>query len=118
MMRLVADESVEAQIAEALRRAGHEVLEIAATNSGIADTDVMDLALERGDLMITNDKDFGDLVFSKGRKHHGIVLMRLSGVPMQDKCARVVMVIGTHGRDLLGSFTVIGPKTVRVRNQF
>lgn len=64
-MRLVADESVEAYIIQALRDSGHQVFDIAEHHPGIADHEVLDMAYKRGELLRTNDKDFGDLVSIK-----------------------------------------------------
>jgi predicted nuclease of predicted toxin-antitoxin system len=114
-MHLVADESVEAYISAALIEAGHNVLEISEHAPGLSDQDVLEFALERGEILLTNDKDFGDLVHAKGRKHKGVILMRLSGMNPRDKCARIVMVIGTHTEELQNSFTTIRKKRVRIR---
>ena len=70
-MRIVADESVEAYVSAALRDSGHEVLEIAQLAPGISDEKVLSLALDRGELLITNDKDFGELVFVSDKNIKG-----------------------------------------------
>jgi predicted nuclease of predicted toxin-antitoxin system len=116
-MRLVADESVEAFIAEALRTAGHEVYEIAAETPGIRDSAVLDIATMRGDVLLTDDKDFGELVFHRNQQHRGVVLMRLYGMKPHDKAARMVMVFGLHAHELPDAITTVGPRSIRIRKR-
>ena len=62
-MNILADESVDQQIVEQLRRAGHQVIYIAETEPGISDTEVLGLASRKSSLLLTADRDFGELVF-------------------------------------------------------
>ena len=70
-MNLVADESVDSPIVERLRQDGHAVFYIAELDPGIDDGAVLDEANRSGALLITSDKDFGELVFSSGSDHYG-----------------------------------------------
>jgi predicted nuclease of predicted toxin-antitoxin system len=62
-MNLVADESVDRKIVLRLRQAGHIVLAIAEIAPRADDAAVLRLAHERRAILITSDKDFGELVF-------------------------------------------------------
>ena len=62
-MNLVADESVDGPSVERLRQDGHAVFYIAELDPGIDDDAVLDEANRSGALLITSDKDFGELVF-------------------------------------------------------
>lgn len=62
-MKFVADEGVDAQIIKALRVKGHDVLYIAEFDSGIADDLVLKYANNQKRILITRDKDFGELVY-------------------------------------------------------
>ena len=78
-MNLVADESVDQPIVDRLRQDGHTVLSIADLDPGIADNAVLRLADQNSALLLTADKDFGELVFRMGNIHTGVVLTRLAG---------------------------------------
>ena len=84
-MNLVIDESVDNLIVEALRRDGHDVLYVSEFAPGINDDKVLDLANQSGALLVTEDKDFGELVFRNGRIHTGVVLIRLGGCQCKRK---------------------------------
>ncbi len=89
-MNLVADESVERQIVERLRQDGYEVLYIAETEPSITDDLVLERANKRSALLLTADKDFGELVFREGRlSSGGVVLIRLAGLSA-DRKAEIV----------------------------
>lgn len=62
-MNFLADENVDRQIVERLRCVGFNVRYIAETDAGISDDEVLDLANSEESLLLTADKDFGELVF-------------------------------------------------------
>ena len=76
-MRLVADESVEGPTVERLRRDGHVVIYVADLDPGIEDPDVLAVAWREQALILTADKDFGEIVFRRRHPHAGVLLLRL-----------------------------------------
>lgn len=114
-MRLVADESVDGPIVDALREAGHLVDYVAELDAGIADSDVLDLAHTKGAVLVTADSDFGELVFRQGRAHRGVLLLRLSGLAETDKVRLVRSVAEEHGDEMPSSFSVLTPNALRIR---
>lgn len=114
-MNLVADESVDSPIVERLRQDGHAVFYIAELDPGIDDDAVLDTANRSGALLITSDKDFGELVFRMGRIATGVVLVRLSGLSADGKATTVSSVFNSRGHELLSAFSVISPGRVRIR---
>ena len=76
-MRLCANENIPEDCVIRLRQTGHDVLWIREAAPGMPDNAVLARALAEGRLLITFDKDFGELVFRRGAKaSHGIVLFR------------------------------------------
>ena len=116
-MNLLADESVDSPIVERLRQDGHVVFYIAELDPGIDDDAVLDEANRSGALLITSDKDFGELVFRMGRIGTGVVLVRLSGLSTDVKASMVSSVFDSRGHELLSAFSVISPGRVRIRHQ-
>lgn len=116
-MNLLADECVDLEIIERLRQEGYEVLYIAEMNPGVADEHILDLANERNALLVTADKDFGELVFRLGRIHAGVVLLRLAGLSSEKKADIVAIVFRSHATQMLQAFSVISPGIVRIRTE-
>jgi len=114
-MILVADESVDWPIVERLRQEGHDTTYIAELAPSISDDEVLQEANTRSALLLTEDKDFGELVYRLGRVHAGIVLIRLAGLTAAAKADTVAKVLLDHAPALQGAFTVISPGAVRIR---
>lgn len=112
---IVADESVDLAIVTELRRAGFEVPYIAEDAAGASDDVVLQHANGRGALLLTADKDFGELVFRLKRLHQGVVLCRLAGIPTANKARIVVGAFRLHQKEFTNSFSVISASTVRIR---
>lgn len=76
-MRFLVDECTGPKVSEWLRGQGHEVFSIFDQSQGTPDHEVLSKALTENWILITNDKDFGELVFREHLDHHGIILLRL-----------------------------------------
>lgn len=61
-MKLLADENMARPVVERLRQDGHQVEYIAEGPRGGTDTDIIDLANRTAAIVLTDDKDFGELV--------------------------------------------------------
>lgn len=114
-MRLLADEGVEQYLVAALRSLGHEVEYVAECAPGMLDEDVLSMDRVGGAVLITNDKDFGELVFKQRAANAGVMLLRLAGVPREEKIALVMQAVVRHGGELLGAFSVISRAALRIR---
>jgi len=116
-LRFVADESVDSAIVERLRRDGHEGLYVAETQPGIADEAVLELANRDGAVLLTADKDFGELVFRQRRLDSGVVLLRLAGLSEEAKAREVVAAVAAHDDEMGSAFSVVSPGLVRIRRR-
>jgi predicted nuclease of predicted toxin-antitoxin system len=114
-MNLLADESVDRPIVERLRQEGHTTAYVAELSPSITDDAILDQANASGALLVTADKDFGELVYRQGRVHAGVILLRLAGMLPATKADTVAKVLQDHAADLPGAFSVISPGAVRVR---
>jgi predicted nuclease of predicted toxin-antitoxin system len=116
-MNFLADESVDRQIVVALRQKGYIVGYVAEMAPGISDDSVLDLANKEGALLLTADKDFGELVFRLRRLSSGVVLIRLAGLSPDKKAEITVAFIIKYLKQLTGIFSVITPTGIRIRQQ-
>ena len=114
-MKLLADEGVDAAIVARLRADGHDVKYVAELSPGITDDAVLELAKADGRVLLTADKDFGELVFRLRRAAHGVVLARLVGIASPSRADIVSQALSGHGREMTGAFTVVSPGLVRIR---
>ena len=114
-MNLFADEGVDQQIVLQLRGDGHSVFYVAEMTPGISDDVVLQEANNAIAVLITEDKDFGELVYRQGLIHLGVVLVRLHGLPSAAKARIVSEVVAQHGAEMKNAFTVVSPGLVRIR---
>jgi predicted nuclease of predicted toxin-antitoxin system len=114
-MKLVADESVDFGIIRELRRNNVEVYSISEEIASIKDKSVLEIANEKKRLLITEDKDFGELVFRLKLPHHGVILIRVLGLDRQIKIQRVVTLLLEHFNHLYNNFTVITNEKMKIR---
>ena len=114
-MIFIADESVDCQIIERLRQDGHRVFDVTELNPGISDDKVLSMANESKAILLTADRDFGDLVFRQGRLHEGIVLIRLAGLSSTKKAELTSSIINRHTKEIKQAFSVITAASVRIR---
>lgn len=114
-MIFLADENIDSEIVQRLRSDGHQVLSIAEMQPSIPDAAVLSLANTRKAVLLTSDKDFGELVFRQKRLHSGIILIRLAGLQSHEKANQISSVIHRHKDKLASSFTVITADSVRFR---
>ena len=116
-MKFLADECVDRQIVDQLRREGHELLYVMEMAPGISDDEVLSLTNQKKSILLTADKDFGELIFRQGKIAKGVILLRLAGVSPEVKAEVVADAIKAHAGELLQAFTVITRKTVRIRRK-
>ena len=114
-MNFLADESVDRQIVDALREDDHAVLYVTEMDPGLSDDEVLDKAEKGSAILITADKDFGELVFRQQRITKGVVLVRLAGLLSSKKAEIASTMIKKHLDAIQNAFSVISPNAIRIR---
>lgn len=77
-MKIVADENVHPIVIARLRDRGHYVFSIAERMPGTSDHEILNLPEIRESILITYDRDFGDLIFSQAMQQpYAIIYSRL-----------------------------------------
>ena len=114
-MRWLADECVSAALVARLRHAGHDVVYLTDFVPGATDTQVLQRARDEHRLLLTLDKDFGDLVFRANQAVPGLVLVRIDPDRELLIWDRLRIAIESFGNRLLGRYLVIDPARFRSR---
>jgi predicted nuclease of predicted toxin-antitoxin system len=116
-MNFIADENIDRQIVERLRYDGHDVRSVAEMDPGISDDEVLDMASRESAILLTADRDFGELVFRQQRIMAGVILVRLAGLSPTKKAVIVSVAISQHIAELPNAFVVVSPGRVRIRSR-
>jgi predicted nuclease of predicted toxin-antitoxin system len=113
-MRFLADESCDFTVVRALRAAGHDVLAVSETAPRADDKHVMQLAVRGRRVLLTEDKDFGQLVYADRRATAGVIFIRFPASARSGVGDAVVELLETHGAQLGRQFIVVQPGRVRI----
>jgi predicted nuclease of predicted toxin-antitoxin system len=114
-MQFIVDESTGAAVVEYLRSIGHDVLAVAETMPQADDSEILVRAVGEGRVLVTNDKDFGELVFRSDQAHSGVLLLRLRDESATNRVHVVMTVLEQYADRLSGAFTVATEGYVRIR---
>jgi predicted nuclease of predicted toxin-antitoxin system len=117
VVRIFLDESADFPLANFLAKLGHDVTFISRDYpNSIADRVVLTFASEEKRILITNDRDFGKLIFRHNLPHAGVTLFRLSEESHETKSDWLHYVVDGHANDLR-HFLVIIKRGIRMRRQ-
>ena len=113
MLRLLADENFPGDAIIALRRAGYDVLWIRTAAPGSSDPPVLALAQAENRIVLTIDKDFGELAFRGGLPAtSGVILFRVSA-RSGEHVAQIAVTVLSQRLDWAGHFSVIEDQRIR-----
>lgn len=114
-MRFLADENVSSTVIQELRAQGHDVLAVKETMPGANDAHILRRAQTETRLVLTHDKDFGELAYrARLPADAGVVLFRLTGDDPTANNWRVLSVLQDRN-DWPGHFSVVTDDRVRIR---
>ncbi len=115
-MNLLADECCDALVVDGLRGDGYDVLYVKELAPGSDDDTVLQLAANQQRVLLTEDKDFGELVVRLKLPAYGVVLLRMNPADSAAKLARLRHLVQHHAQRLPGSFVVLSAKRARFRS--
>ena len=114
-MRFLLDESVDFPLAAVLAQLGHDVTTIGRDHpQSLNDEDVLQIATRESRILLTNDRDFGELIFLRRLPHAGVILFRLGKEDMATKAAWLTYVLDTHASSL-DQFILVTDHGIRIR---
>jgi predicted nuclease of predicted toxin-antitoxin system len=112
-MRILANENVPGETVDALREGGHDISWVRAECPGISDRQVITKAIDEERILLTFDKDFGELVFRLGYPVLGVILFRIA-TPSSSYVTQFVKVALENRSNWEGHFSVIDEKRIRM----
>lgn len=114
-MKLLFDENFEKTVVDHFRSQGYDIVYIGEDESGTHDELIIQKAFQEERIIVTNDLDFGYLVFGSKRRHAGVVLFRLPGQKIEAKMRTLDFLFKHYHHQLSDSFTVIDRRGIRIR---
>jgi predicted nuclease of predicted toxin-antitoxin system len=113
-MKFLVDECCDAGLVQALRADGHDVLYALESLRGVSDDELLNRAFAENRLLLTEDKDFGELVYRLRRPARGVILLRFDVADRRLKAPRLRDLL-TQTERLPGAFVVLEVDKIRFR---
>jgi predicted nuclease of predicted toxin-antitoxin system len=116
-IKFLADESCDFTVVRSLRAAGYDVLTVTESFPSVPDLQILKFAVEEERILLTEDKDFGEWIFSQGEAMNGVLLIRFPAKIRSKLGEAIKLLVAERGFDLIKSFTVLEPGRARIRKQ-
>ena len=114
-MRFLIDESADARLASYLTSPGHDAVLVAQhARPGLVDGEVLALANSERRISVTDDRDFGALVFNQHHSHAGVIDLRLGTTRLATRFNRLAPILAEFANEL-EQFIVVTDSAIRIR---
>ena len=112
---ILADENIDSDIVSAIRNENFEVLYVKDKHLGIPDEQVIELSKNPPKIILTEDKDFGEWVFSHQEKNISVIFLRYTFPEKESIITLLLSLLHEKGEELFGKFTTITTGKIRIR---
>ncbi len=112
MAKFLVDESTGKRLALILISEGYDVLFVGDWKRGATDEEVLSKAYSEDRIIITDDKDFGELIFRLSRKSRGVILIRMASISPATRSKMLIKILETI--EVIDKFIVIRDGAVKV----
>ena len=75
----------------------------------------MKIANEQESVLLTEDKDFGELTHRLNLEHKGILLIRLTDIPRNERISLITEIVKKHHHELINNFSVLNNNGLRIK---
>jgi len=114
-LKCMVDVGVGKNIEAWLQSEGFDTVAIRDLDPRMSDVDALELAFSEDRIIVTMDKDFGELVYHRKQKHSGVLLLRMEDAGRDDKLSAVQEIIKQYGELLYGCFSTYQDGKLRIR---
>ncbi len=115
MLKFLIDESSGRKLVLFLSEKGYDVKHVGDIMPSASDKEVLNFAEKENRILITNDKDFGELVFRLNRPSSGVILLRLKKDSIENKSRCLSQVLKKFSDKISKSFVVVTERNIRIR---
>lgn len=113
--KIIVDESVDFRIINKLRNENYNIISILEEYRSISDKEVLAIAEEQEAVLLTEDSDFGEWVFSHKKKGFGVIFLRYKHHDFEKILNSLLLVLNKYKDTLFNKFAVIKTTKIRIR---
>ena len=114
-MKFLFDVGVGRKAKQFLVAQGYDVKAVRDLDPRLPDSDILEIAVAETRLVVTMDKDFGELVYRSRRAHAGVLLLRLEAATGDEKVTVIKTLIENYADEISGMFAVYANGKLRIR---
>ena len=113
-MRFLVDECTGSTVAEFIKQKGYEVISVFDEFRGATDDFLLEKCVSENYILITSDKDFGEMVFRLKQHQKGIILVRCLPNNFQNRIEVLSKLLQNYNHLIQNNFIVVTNNKVRV----
>lgn len=113
-MKFLLDENIGKGIARFLEKLGHPASRIRLISPGLEDYAVLELSVSKDFILITSDKDFGELIFKEKQLTTGVIFLRLEDESSENKIKAIKKVFSEY-KNIKNKFVTVKERNGRFR---
>ena len=116
-MRFIVDACTGPRVAKWLREQRHEVYSVHDESPQMEDSQIIQKAISEQWIIITNDKDFGEMIYREKYEHRGVILLRLDDERTGNKMRVIGQLLESYAKQIEGRYIVVTETRIRVARQ-
>ena len=115
-LRLLVDTSLGLSLEDCVRNSGHDATFVRDIDPRLPDSAILELAVREHRMVVTMDKDFGELIYRAGRGHRGVLLLRMEDQSAAVSASIVARILEDYSEMLENNFAVYQGGRLRIRS--
>ena len=113
-MKFLIDECIVPRVARWLCEQKHDVFSVYEDARGSDGHWIIKKANDENRIIITGDKDFGELIFRREKSHKGVILLRLENQRAENKISKISNLLKQYSDKLKDNFIVVTESSIRI----
>jgi len=116
MLKFLVDVGVGRKVEKWLIENGYDVKSVLDIDPKMPDDNILKIANSELRMVLTMDKDFGELVFKQRQNHFGVLILRLEDANAEQKKGVIKEILTEYSKDIINKFCVFQDGTLRIRS--
>jgi predicted nuclease of predicted toxin-antitoxin system len=116
-LKFLVDVGVGEKVEDFLYKNGYDILSVRKLNPRMSDSEIINIAAKDNRIVITMDKDFGELIYNSGLIHKGILLLRTENCSGDKKAKILSEILINYSSELEENFCVFSKDRLRIRRK-
>lgn len=113
-IQFITDMGVGTSVENHLKELRYNVISIRDLRRTMADEEILQIAKESNSVVITLDKDFGELVYKQGKGHTGVILLRIENADPAERIQTIDFILENFSNEIIGRFSVFKKGRLRI----